>query len=204
MAQALVQRRQHVHAQRDEDVGADAKAHMVRRVVVRRIDRRRAAQAHQHLGAGDRQALAGADVERHALPAPGVDEQAHGGEGLGGRVLGHAGLVQVADELAAHDVVLAQRAHRLQHLDLLVADRFAVGARRRLHRQVAQQLEQVVLHHVADRAGVVVEGAAALHAEVLGHGDLHAFHVVAVPEGLEQARCAKRKCSMLCTGPLPR
>ena len=61
----------------------------------------------------------------------------------------------------------------------------------------------MILDHVADGAGLVVEGASALDAEVLGHGDLHALDVVAVPERLEEA-LAKRKKSMLCTGRLPR
>ena len=44
----------------------------------------------------------------------------------------------------------------------------------------------MVLHHVPDRADLVVEGAAALHAERLRHGDLHARDEVAVPERLEE------------------
>jgi len=44
----------------------------------------------------------------------------------------------------------------------------------------------MVLHHVADRPGLVVEPAAPLHAEVLGHRDLHAFDVGAIPHRLEE------------------
>ena len=44
----------------------------------------------------------------------------------------------------------------------------------------------MVLHHVADGAGLLIEEAAALHAETLGHGDLHAFDVVAVPDRLQE------------------
>jgi hypothetical protein len=44
----------------------------------------------------------------------------------------------------------------------------------------------VVLHDVADGADLVVEAAAALDAEGLGHGDLHALDVVAVPDRLEE------------------
>ncbi len=43
----------------------------------------------------------------------------------------------------------------------------------------------MVLHHVAQRPDVVVEAAAVLDSEVLGHGDLHAGDAVAVPQGLE-------------------
>ena len=44
----------------------------------------------------------------------------------------------------------------------------------------------MVLDDVADGSGLVVEGATALHSEVLGHGDLDALDVSAVPEGLHE------------------
>ncbi len=79
------------------------------------------------------------------------------------------------------------QAQRLQHLDLLVADRLGVEARGRLHRHQREQLQHVVLQHVADRArGVVVAAAAALHADRLGHGDLHEFDVLLVPQRFEE------------------
>ena len=113
--------------------------------------------------------------------------QPHRGEGLDRRVLGHTGLVAVAAELAAHDVGLAQRGHGADELGLAVADGLGVLAGRRLHRQQRDDLEHVVLDHVADRAGAVVERAAALDAEALGHRHLDAGDVVAVPERLEEA-----------------
>ena len=48
-------------------------------------------------------------------------------------------------------------------------------------------MQEMVLEDVADGAGLVVELAAALHAEGLGHGDLHALDVVTIPNGLEEA-----------------
>ena len=56
---------------------------------------------------------------------------------------------------------------------------------RRFHRDEAQQLEQVVLHHVAQRARLLVVRAARLHADRLGDGDLDLGHVVTVPQRLE-------------------
>jgi hypothetical protein len=47
-------------------------------------------------------------------------------------------------------------------------------------------LQDVVLHHVAQRAGGVVVAGTALDAEGLGHGDLHMIDMGGVPEGLEQ------------------
>src|SRR2546425_10461326 len=57
----------------------------------------------------------------------------------------------------------------------------------RSHGQVAQDLEEMILDHVTDRARPVVERAAALDPEVFGHRDLHAFDVIAVPEGLQKS-----------------
>ena len=45
----------------------------------------------------------------------------------------------------------------------------------------------MVLHHVADRAGLLVELPASFHPELLGHGDLDPLDVVAVPDRLEEA-----------------
>src|SRR5579872_4614222 len=44
----------------------------------------------------------------------------------------------------------------------------------------------MVLHHIADGSGLVVETAAALDTKILGHGDLHARDVRPVPERLQK------------------
>ena len=79
------------------------------------------------------------------------------------------------------------RADRPQHLDLLVAERVGLERGRRLHRDEADELQEMVLENVADRAGLLVEGSAVLDADRLGHRDLHVVHVAAVPERLEDA-----------------
>ena len=66
-----------------------------------------------------------------------------------------------------------------------VLERARVGAGGRLHRGGGDDLHQVVDDDVAQRADRVVEVAAVLDAEVLGHRDLHARDVVAVPDRLE-------------------
>jgi hypothetical protein len=43
----------------------------------------------------------------------------------------------------------------------------------------------VILNHVADDAGLLEERTAAAHAKRLGHRDLNAAHVLAIPDGLE-------------------
>ena len=90
-----------------------------------------------------------------------------------------------------------------KHLDLFVADGFAVRADGRFHRQIGQDLEQMVLDHVADGADLLVKRAPALDAEILRHRDLHALDVGRFQNGSSMA-LAKRKNSMLCTGCLPR
>jgi hypothetical protein len=110
--------------------------------------------------------------------------------------------------LAAHhigvDVGAHQRLQRAQHLELLVAHRIRVIRHRRFHRHDAQQLQQVILHHVAQRAGLVIERAASLDAELLGHRDLHVTDAAAAPQRLEQAELPKRSASRFCTASLPR
>jgi hypothetical protein len=72
------------------------------------------------------------------------------------------------------------------HLQLLVAHRLRLEARGGLHGDEAEELHQVVLHHVAHGAGAVVVGPAALDPHRLGHGDLDVVDVVVVPQGLEE------------------
>ena len=45
----------------------------------------------------------------------------------------------------------------------------------------------MVLHHIAQCTGLLVEGSAALDAQRLGCGDLHVVDVVSVPDGFEDA-----------------
>ena len=79
----------------------------------------------------------------------------------------------------------AELGDRAEDLDLLVAQRVGVEGRGRLHRHQAEQLQQVVLEEVARRAGLLVERAAALDPDRLGHRDLHVVDVAPVPDGLE-------------------
>ena len=112
----------------------------------------------------------------------------------------HAGLPAVAAlrraadtarrVLSAHRagvrIVQRQSAHGLQHVDLLVAQLLGLVVDQRLHRDQAQQLQQVILHHVAQRARAVVIATAGPHPVVFRHRDLHVIDVAAVPDRLEQ------------------
>src|SRR5262249_21123111 len=119
------------------------------------------------------------------------------------RVRRYARLFAVAAELTADNLLRIQRLDRLQHLDLFIAHGFAVCSNRRLHGQVRQNLEQVVLHHIKDGARLIVEGASTLNTELLRHRDLHAFDVVAIPERLEK-RVSESEVQHILNGPLPK
>ena len=80
----------------------------------------------------------------------------------------------VAVVLAADVVRRVGRVDRVEERDLRVLERVGVAARGRLHRGGGDDLHEVVDDDVAERADGVVEVAAVLDAEVLGHRDLHA------------------------------
>ena len=104
-------------------------------------------------------------------------------------------LLAVRDHLLALDVATAvlpaddrpraRGGHRAQHLDLLVPHRLRGEVDRRLHRGQREQLQQVVLEDVPDRAGPLVVAGPALDPHRLGHGDLHVVDQLPVPERLE-------------------
>ena len=94
--------------------------------------------------------------------------------------------VDVAAVLPSHRLGRVDRAHLLEQLDPLVAEALRARVDRRIHREQRHHLQQVVLHHVAQRADLLVELAAAFDAERLGHRDLHRVDVVVVPHRLEQ------------------
>ena len=78
-----------------------------------------------------------------------------------------------------------QRPNRLQHLHLFVANRVRLVPNRRLHRGDHQQLQQMILEHVAHDAGRVVVAGPAADVDFFGHRDLHVVDVVAIPNRLE-------------------
>ena len=143
-------------------------------------------QPDHDLGRRFGQAFSGPDQERHITPAPRVDLEPDRGERLDLRVGSDPFFLAIARVLAADDTVGLERADRPQHLDLLVADSVGGMTTGGLHRQHRDDLEHVVLDHVADRAGLFIEGATALHAELFRHRDLHALDAITVPDRLEE------------------
>ncbi len=116
-----------------------------------------------------RHALAGTQVERHPRPAPVANVGTQGDEGFGIalgvgvvflQVTRHRLAIAVAgDVLAAHHTgaqpFTGDRCQGLEYLDLLVTDGIGRQFAGRVHGDQAQQLQQVVLDHVAQLAGLV-------------------------------------------------
>ena len=88
---------------------------------------------------------------------------------------------------ARGDVVVLHGAHRAQDVDLAVAQIAFPEADGRLHGHQAQQLQEMVLHHVLERADVVVVAGSPLQRERLVPDDLDLVDVSAVPDRLEHA-----------------
>lgn len=145
-------------------------------------------------------ALAGADVERHAGPAPVLNLKGDGGVGVGHGLrvdaffLAEAGEIFAADAgraVLAGDGVLVDFAvlvgpNGAEEFGAFVADGGGFEDGAGFHGDGGENLEQVVLDHVAESAGFLVVAAAAFDADRLGGGDLDVVDVLAVPERLEE------------------
>ena len=112
--------------------------------------------------------------------------QLHGCKGFNLRTRFHPRLFVISIELAEDESPGSQRLRALKHFHTLVTQRLDGRTRRRLHGDIAQDLHQVVLHHVAHRADAIVKSPAALDAELLRHGDLHAFDVLPIPDRFQE------------------
>ena len=84
------------------------------------------------------------------------------------------------------DAALADRPDGLEHVDLPGPDLVGVERDGRLHRDEAEELDEVVLDHVAERARGLVVAPTVLDPDRLGDGDLDVVDVAAVPDGLEE------------------
>src|ERR1700681_35991 len=80
-----------------------------------------------------------------------------------------------------------QRGNRAEYLDLLIADSVAIHPGGGLHGQKSYDLEHVVLDHVTDSPGVIVEITPPLDPELFCHGDLDTLNVMPVPDRLQEA-----------------
>ena len=146
-----------------------------------------------------RHAFAGPQIERNTLPAPVV--YVHFQSSIRFRIgmPVHIRLIAIARHMNALYPALGilapcskiryrlagDRAQRVQHIHFFAANIVCVIGNRRLHRHQAQQLEQMVLHHVAQCTGMFVVASAFLNAQRLRNRDGHMVHIAAVPDRLE-------------------
>jgi hypothetical protein len=121
------------------------------------------------------------------IPAPRVDVDSSSTVRLDVSSYRDTCLALASDELTADDVVSRKGAHPPKDLDLLAALVFGCDACWCVHCQQRHDLKEMVLHHIAQAAGRIVEGSSPLDAEPLGHRDLHARHVISVPDWLEKS-----------------
>src|SRR3989442_1629605 len=175
----------HPRADRDLYLGTQAEAHVIR-LAVGEHHHRRSLERDDHFGRRRRELLAGADEERHTLPAPRVDMQPHRRERLDRGVPGDILLGAIPAELPAHDTIGRQRPDLSEDPHLLVADPFLIVQVGGLHCEESHHLQHVVLHHIANGAGLFVEPPPSLETEPFRHRDLHALDVMAVPHRLEE------------------
>ncbi len=171
--------------------------HIARRIAEDQM--RHGAKLDDNLRAPHRQAFAGAQEKRHIGPAPIVDLglQRHKAFGAGGRIAhflnvtrhrpaGHLARHILPAHRAALGMARRNRVQGLQHFQLFVAHRISGEAGRRLHRHQAEQLQQMILHHVAQGAGLVIITGPFLHPHGFSHRHLHMLNIAAMPQRLEQ------------------
>ena len=143
------------------------------------------------LGRPRAQPLAGAQVEGRPLPAPVRHLHLQRDEAFGGgigvlRIGGIRGGILRRTVLPAHDVLRRHRLKRADDLQLFVPDRVGVELIGRLHRDQAEKLHHMVLHHVPHGARLVIIGTTPAHAHGFGHRDLDVIDMARVPQRLEQ------------------
>src|ERR1700687_1923755 len=190
-------------AERDAFVGLDVDDQAIRLQIFNRgvaeENERSATELNDDFGGAPLEALAGAEIERHAGPAPVVNLQLHGDEGFGVGVWRDVGLAAIAHDWnsvdsagtvlpanhAGEHVFGTERLDGMQDFGLLVAHFVGVEGDGRLHCGHGEELEEMVGHHVAEGAGGFVKRAAMLDADRFRGVDLHVVDVVAIPERLD-------------------
>ena len=167
----------------------------------RRVERQvRSALEHQRdLGHPAAQAFSGAQVERHACPAPGVDLQRDRRERLGRRVLGEALLLEQPDAPsrcpASRRCTARERwsrpavaSSRVAESTLIFSACSSCGLKLTGSSIAVSASSCIRWFWMTSRAAPdpVVVAAAAAEADVLGHRDLDVVDVVGVPDRLVQ------------------
>src|SRR6516165_11758686 len=146
-----------------------------------------------------RQSFASAQIKWGSGPAPIAYRGLQGDEGFRG-ALRVANLLRItwhrlsparaSPILAAYrergHIRVINRLQRLQDLQFFVTHRIRSQRCGRLHGYETKELQQMILHHVAQRAGRLVIGPAALDANRLGNRDLDMVNMGRIPQRFEQ------------------
>jgi len=102
------------------------------------------------------------------------------------RLAGNGALAVLTAHRHPVDFLMPERPNRPQDIHLLVTDIVGIKGNRRFHRHQAQDLEKMILHHVAQGASLVVIVTALFHPHGFSHSDLHLIDIAPVPDGLEE------------------
>jgi hypothetical protein len=84
--------------------------------------------------------------------------------------------------LPSHNVIGVERPHRLQQTGLLVSRSLMFFVGRRIHGEVSENLQHVILHNITNRARLVVKFSSVPHAKIFGHRDLNRAQIIAIPD----------------------
>ena len=98
-----------------------------------------------------------------------------------------AGIVLAAHRILEH-LLRIERLDRCNDFGFLGADSVGIEGDRRLHGRHRKKLEHMVRHHVAQRAGLLVELAAVLDADGLRNSDLNVLDLLPVPQAARTGR----------------
>ena len=145
------------------------------------------------------EAFSDADVEGDAVPAPVIDidlegDVSFGGGGGGDAIFGAVGfdggaadgadIILGADDIVG-DIGRGHGAEGADDFDFFVADAIGGEIGGGFHGDEAEELEEMILDHIAEGASAFVVGATGFDAEGFGGGDLDMIDVAVIPEGLE-------------------
>ena len=158
-------------------------------------------ELYRHLRRPFQHGFAGTEVKGDSGPSPVLNEQFERHIGLRRRVGMNAGLVAVPRHLYAVNfamgvlrtdrepfhILARDRAEAAQDINPRIAHHVRVQRVGRFHGHEAQQLKQMVLHHVPEGAGLFVIRGASPHPFGLADRDLDMVDGLRVPDGLEDA-----------------
>ena len=132
------------------------------------------------------QSLAGAHEDRDAVPAPVLDREPCCCVRFASGVVRYRFLIQVSDVLPSNRQRRDDGRHGAQRRALRPPHVLGIECCGRFHRDQGEQLQHVVLDHVADGAGLVVIARAQADPILLGGRDLDRLDQVPVPHRFEQ------------------